>query len=524
VASISAAATVVIVILVGLGAGQGPLVLMLGVLGGLGTFALSLWGILKPLGTRQRLVFGVAVSGFVLLLVLIGFATRAISPLPPLTGTQDVAVVGVLSDQVDSQPDFDAAAARLADTLEIPSGSVRDYTPMIDRPPLAELPTDGTATLDEWATDFVGRSQAELLLGGYAQALPSGQMTLHLGLYISPALTVDAPEIAGWYRLDPILLERSPASTTEQARLQRHIQLSLGGVAEFLSGLDAWHSGDGREAIQHFTQVLDTAPTPPERLLTGLAYLLRGHAQQMIATAASTSEDRLAALQSARRDYDTAAAIDELAARVAVSIGLTTYLEIADACEQGTAPPAQLDEATRRFQSVIDDPSSSDLLRWKAQVNLAQVEQCRAQSGTTDDTTLEELLQPLLTLDTDVPGPERQVRRQIKALAFSIHAVGLDQDDRYGDAVDALDQALALETRSDRQATWNTLRAYWLLKDCRLAEAIDSRDEALRQYSSAVDRGRLPPDEAAQVLAGFDDAVRDYTERCDAHSTEGSDL
>lgn len=512
IAALGAVAAVVAVVLIALGAGEGPVILLMGAVGGVATFATSLWGVLKPFGERQRLVFGMSVAGLAIVLVGVGLATRAVAPLPVLDGAQDVAIAGFRSSDESVQQQFDAAASSLADDLHSPAGEVSDYTPLVN-PPLDQLAGAATDGLDRWARSFVADTQAELVLAGYASVQENKQTSVELGLFVSPELAIEAAEVAGWYRLEPLILERPPGSATERDRLKERIQDALDGLLTLLRGLDAWHAGEATEAVDVLSTLPGIDQTPPDGTVAGLGLLIRGHALQDLA-AAAPSEEATQLLARARSNYEAAAAAEELAKRAAVSLGLNAYLEVARLCAIGQAADEHLLAAAQRLRAVIAASTASELLRLKAGVNLAQVQLCRAQSGPADTTELDTLLQDLVTIDTTGAGAEQVIRRQLKALALSVYAVRLSTNDDFAPAVAALDDALALEPRSHRQAVWHSLQAVWLLQQCRTSEAQDVREEALRQATEAADRGRLPATWGASFDEAFNEAMEASAASC----------
>ena len=152
-----AVTAVVVVVLVAVDAGEGPVVWLLGLLGGGAVFAISLSKVFEPFSGRQRVVFAVGMSVLAAVLVAAGLVTRTVAPLPELTGAQDVAIVGFVASDESVQTQFDAAAASLAEILRSPVGDVADYSGLVS-PPLDEFAGAKTDALDIWAESFVART------------------------------------------------------------------------------------------------------------------------------------------------------------------------------------------------------------------------------------------------------------------------------------------------------------------------------------------------------------------------------
>jgi len=513
VGAVGATASVVLVVLTGIGASGGPVVLLLGVLVGLAVFAKSLWEILKKVSPRHRTAFGLAIGGFAVALVVIGLATRSVAPLARLPGPQDIAVAGFVATTSEAQRSFDNAASKIGEALQRDSeGSVHDYSGRVN-PPLEELRSGATGALDSWAQDFVAKTESELVIGGYVEAFPSGQVQVWLGVYVSPNTVVDAGELAGWYQIGTVFLEGLPDSMAELDLLVTKIVVSLHGLTTFVEGLDAWHSGQSAEAVDMFGDVLATPRENTDGTVAGLSALFRGHAYESIAVTLD-AEQRADFLEQARRDYTAASLTASIAPRAQTSLAWNTFLRVSRQCVAGKAPDEQLSAASDRLSRIEQDSSLGVLLRLTARVDLAQVEQCRSRGGADNSALLDSLLADLVELDTDSPGPEQVTRRQIKALALSVTADRQAMDSRYSDAVTTINAALALDARSDRQATWRALQAAWLLYGCHIDEAVRAQELAYAQYQIAVERGRVGAALPDAFAERFERELVEFSRQC----------
>ena len=327
-AGLCAAGPLALGILNVLGAGTGMLInvvtVLMGVLGFVFAVFKALTEELRHGSSKARALFvGLAVIGSAILLVA-GLATRTIAPLARLSGTADVAVVDLRSPTEDQQPEFDDLAAALSTRLRTTQGSeVRSYAGEVDAP-IEELVRQAEPNgLRTWTRDFMGATDAELVIGGVAESRTGGQVLLRLFVYLPVNLVPEAEELTGWYPLGAFRSDRSISSSRSRQQLVDQVAAQFATLSAFLGGLDRWQAGYAEEAVADFAEVVDAEVVDrAERTgnLADLGRLFRGHAYESRASSL-TGKARQRLLDRARRDYERIQRDTPMTARADVELG-----------------------------------------------------------------------------------------------------------------------------------------------------------------------------------------------------------
>jgi hypothetical protein len=225
--------------------------------------------------------------------------------------------------------------------------------------------------------------------------------------------------------------------------------------------------------------------------------------------------DRSRLLQLARNDYIAIANSARIALRARVSLATNDYLRaVQGGCVKNPSVVAGLARSSRDLGAVADDEGLPEVLRLKAKVNQAQVEQCRLRAGESDSGRLDALLTELTGLPLPAEDVNGDAKRQIKALALSIRATRFAQTQRLKEAVSTLGIALDLDPRFERQALWLGLQSGWLLADCRIDEGVATQQRSLAQLRLAVQTSRVPPSDVEAYSAAFASDLSAAKQRC----------
>lgn len=473
---------------------------------------------LKQASRRSRVLYVTSASVCALALVAAGLLTQSDPALTRLTGSADVAIVGILAPTPTEQRGYDDVAASLEEALPDPvDGVIRDYTGEVT-PPLEQLksPTGGQQELDRWLGRFFADTDAELVIAGFSDDLPGVQAVVHIAVYVPARTSADAAELSGWFVLTDYLLDRGLDSARARAALFERVSAQFGGLTAFLEGLDAWQNGNAAEAVTAFARIVRAGADGTPDTLLHLALLFRGHAFETMSQVAGTA-DRSRLLELARLDYRAVPASSPIATRARLSQATNDYLRAATAGCVANAPlMAQLARASATLAD-IEQTAESEMIGLKARVNRAQIEYCRHRAGDpAAGQHLRGLLAPLTSLSIAEDDIQADGKYQVKALALSIAAILLRDANRLDQAVDTLSQAIALDPRLERQSLWLGLQSGWLLASCRIEEAITAQQASLAKLKEAVQRSRIPSSEIdvyAAVFASDRDAAR---RRCGA--------
>jgi hypothetical protein len=503
-----------------LGAGTGPVV---NVVAGLTLVATFVGAVLKALqddfqgaSRRRRGAYVAVLVGGVALILTAGVWTRAAAPLHRMPGTADVAVVGLLAPAPEEQQEYDDVAASLADAIPTAADAeVHDYAGDTDAP-LDLLRSAATRPqLDGWLADFLSRTDAELVVAGYAdRAGEPGQTALHMFVYVPWSMASDAGELTGWFTLDDFLTDGSLDSRSARRALVDKVVRLLRGLAAFLDGLDAWQAGSSSDAISAFGENL-RGDDGSSGTLRDLSHLFRGHALESRSEAVAPA-GRARLLRSARADYEAIPARSPIAARARLSLASNAYLRaVQGGCTARNPAVGTLRRSSEMLDAIGANPTLPELLRRKAQVNSAQILMCRWQAGERDAAArLDALLPQLTQLSVPRSGVDRAALRQVKAHALSIEATRLAHDGQLSRAIDAISDALALDPRFERQGLWLGLKSGWLLADCRVEEGAATQQRALVQVRMAEDDGRAPNGEAQRYAEAFRSDLRSAHRHC----------
>lgn len=479
--------------------------------------------IVKALGEdltkASRRARGAFIAGVVLssiLLLVAGLATRVVAPLHRMPGTSDVAVIGIHAPTPEQQSEFNDVAASLAKVLpHAPDAEVHNYSGQV-KAPLDQLRRSETSPeLNRWLADFLARTDAELVIAGYAASGPGAQTSIQFLAFVPAQLATDAAELVGWYTFETYLADRTLDSTSARRALVEAIASQYAGLASFLQGLDAWQSGYAREAVAAFGEAINRQPSTRSTTLRDLARLFRGHALETESQGASPRA-RTELLLSARDDYAAIAASSQIAVRARLSLATNQYLRASGGCRPASTTIRDLVESSAVLAEIADNSGLPELPRLRAKVNRAQVELCLFNAR---HAGASERLRPLLAELTVVPLPnEPDLRvgalRQIKALAFSIQAVLLADGEHFAEAVDSIARSLELDPRFERQALWLGLKSSWLLTSCRLDEGAKAQQESLGQLEAAVTAKRLPRSDIERYSSAFSNDLKEARRRC----------
>ena len=525
VAGLAFAVGLALAVLNAIGYASGPAITAMTMLSILTASALALWellrGELKGYSRRAQIGFITTILGLALLLFGVGVALRPGPELPRLPGSTDIAVVGLRAAHEEEQSVYDDVASSLEDQLiAARDGQVKSYAKLID-PPLDQLarPSDQQSDLRRWVADFMRDTDAELLIAGYEEEAGSGQQPiLHVAAYVPFALAADAPELSGWFVLTDYLIDRDLAGSRARGDLVADISSRLTGLAAFLDGLDAWHNGKAADAVAALGPLLKDPGADRSPVLRELALLYRGHAYETRAQVAGSS-DRSKLLDQAQHDYEAVPATSTIAERARLSLAVNAYLKAATSGCASDAKKTQLRASAGTLEKIA--ASGDPLVALKARINQAQVTYCLSRAG--DAAAIAELptlLQPLLRLGLVADDPQLAVKRQVKALAISIDALLLANAGRLPEAVIRMDGAIELEQgRLERQAHWLSLQSSWLLRLCRIAEAVAAQQRALTAFRAAADRGRVPDSEVEAYSAAYAQDLASARQRCAEYSS-----
>ena len=358
--------------------------------------------------------------------------------------------------------------------------------------------------LDKWVQEFLTETSADLVVAGYAQTEVAGQTELQVFVYVPPQHAVDAAEIAGWYPLDPLLIDRNLGSARARQTVLGQLKDEFSGLATFLNGLDAWQAGYPAEASDDFGKVLDQVALGSGTTLEDLARLFRGHALETESQGAEPQR-RARLLTRARNEYVRIPPTSAVQLRVRVSLATNDYLiAVEKGCGAATADTVRLTRSAAQLQGVANESDLPDVVLRKAQANLAQVDLCRWRSGDSSARApLMRVLDELVDLRLPSEGANTETYRQVKALALSVQATRLALEGHRGEAQHAMAEALQLDPRFERQALWRGLRSGWLLTECQVKEGQAEQDRALTQLRAAVKAGRLPEADIDTYAAAF---------------------
>lgn len=471
----------------------------------------------RKAGRRVRAAYVAGVAGCTALLIVVAVAAREAAPLPTMSGTSDVAVIGYLAPSEAEQDDYDDLADSLTDALQPGGdGDSRNYTSSADAP-LGELRAGGgSEELDAWVEDFQRATRAELVVAGRAERGGAGQVVVQTLVYVPARMVYDAAELVGWYVLDDSLLDRSLTSAQTRSTLVGHVTDAFTGLSAFLTGLDAWQAGNAAGALDALDVAVERAGDGST--LGDIARLFRGHALETLATGTSGPE-RADLLSKAARDYAAIRTGSPVQERAELSAATNAYLAALDGgC--ANADTGALAASSEVLAAVADADTVPEIARRKAQVNRAQVESCRVEAGEESaETELDLLLADLTTLPVPADDDTGELLAQVKALALSIQAVRLVGSDRVDDGIDAMGQALALEPRFERQAIWRALRSAWLLQSCQVDAGQAEQVEALRQLDAAVKAGRQPQEMPSAYASAFADDLARARATCPSSQT-----
>ncbi|WP_130445160.1 hypothetical protein [Kribbella rubisoli] len=515
--ALSVAGTLAIGLLNVVGAGSGLAFNLVTVALLVGAFGSSIRTLLKEqlhrASKRARRLYVGGAAAAVVVLVVVGVATRSIAPVERLPGPGDVAIVGLAAPTKAEQNMYDDLASNLARRLSTTDGqTAQSYSDADDLRWPDPADPSSLRRFDKWATEFVGQVGAEILIAGQARREPSGQVTLALAIFISPALITDASELAGWYGLDEVRFDRDLRSASTQSDVLDRVAAQIGDVSGFVNALDAWQSGLLEKAATGFSGLVMHLSSSSGSRLYELALLFSGHVDEAAAVQTSDRQKSAQLLTAARARYLELRPSATLGERARLSLaGNDFYRASRQGCRAGMVDLDGLRQAAGTLNELIREPSSSDLLRLKARVNLVQVDRCSQLAGSAPDSSADEARAVLLAEAVPAAGPERELRKQIKALALSDEALRLrtlairqNRAELVDEAIERLDQALTLDPRFERQALWLGLKSAWQFSRCRVEQAIDTQAKSQSQRRESVRLGRTPQTELEQWERAFE--------------------
>ena len=501
------------------GAGTGPVVNVVVILMLVAAFLAALSKALEEsfanATRRMRLLYVAGVVACAVVLLAAGLATRTVAPLTRMSGTSDVAMVGVLAPFDSLQQEYDDLADAIAAAMPtVPDGQVRSYAAEVD-PPLADLQPDSSQELDAWLTEFLDDTDAELVLAGRATTSGAGQTTLRTLAYVPGRTASDAAELSGWYPVDSFLTDRAVDSARIRRAVTERIVARLRGLTGFLEGLDAWQAGFPEDAIAAFGKVVPEGSAETGSGITDLARLFRGHARETLAQAADPVRRRQL-LREARADYSAIPADSAVSGRARLSLATNDYLQVAQTgCTPDNREVARLARSSEVLDGLAQERGLPELFRRRAQVNRAQIELCRLRSGDAGAArALTAELEDLVSMRVPADDVQRSAFRQVKALALSISAIRQAEASRPDAAAQTMSQALELDPRFERQSLWLGLRSAWLLRDCHLDEGAATQRAALEQARAAADAGRLPTGDVSAYSKAFRRDLTAARKRC----------
>jgi hypothetical protein len=498
-----------------------PLLKLLTVLTLIGGFVLALVKTLgdelKQASRRSRVTYVISASVCALALVAAGLITTPPPTLTRLSGTSDVAIVGIRAANPEEQGDYDDLAASLPTALPKPAdGEIRNYTPEVN-PPLDELQLGIAAQqgLNRWLANFFRETDAELVLAGFTTNATGGQSYLHIATYVPALASADAPELSGWFPVTDYLVDRSLNSIQARKTLLRDVSAQFSGLASFLQGLDAWENGNAADAVNAFGTILQPRGTGMSDTLVDLALLFRGHAYETKAQVAGAADKRRL-LELAMLDYQSVPTSSPIFVRARLSLATNDYLRAASSgCVDSAALKSELAHASATLAD-IEKNAHDEMVALKSRANRAQIEYCRYRAGDrTAKDRLPGLLAPLIGLSVTQDEIHANVKNQVKALALAIDALMLSDSDRLPEAIETLQQAISLERwRLERQALWLGLKSGWLLASCRIEEASQAQKDSLSALRIAVQRSRVPDTEVELYATAFASDMTSARERC----------
>lgn len=465
---------------------------------------------------RVRIRLGVALVAILLLGLAFIFRDTAGPPIKRMAGTSDVAVVGFAYRDRGDESLLDDLAANLAEALRESDedGEVLSYADAVNAP-LQLLGSQDHDALDQWTTEFADETNAEIVIGGIVEILPSGQISISPAVFVRADTVPDAPELAGWYQSEKLLSDQDLGSPRGRQRVLSDLVSLTQNLTTFTAALDTWRAGDATGAERGLRQLLSgseggASPTPgPSFVSDDLVRLFHGHSLQQIALSRDGNE-RQQGLEQARREYEAITSNSSQAGRAELSLANNLYLQsYGNSCSPGSVRSDALHDAAGSLSGLSSSTTLTELGRDKALVNLAQVTQCLITSHSiVDDGSMENILALLRQRDVAATGSLAKVQKETTALATSILAQRRAQQGRLDEAIALLDEALTLDSRFDHQGLWLGLKAVWSLHRCDEGIAENTWRESLRQFGEAVRSG--------QVSDGF---VQDFRVAYEAEAT-----
>lgn len=442
-----------------------------------------------------------AVAGLIACLVTVFLVFQDSPPheTTVLPGTRDIAVVGFEPGAGMDRATVTELSDGVADALKVAfsNSEVHDYAGE-ESPPLADLAGTDLDEANRWAEKFVGRSKAEMVIGGIVTASASGQTTVDTAVYVRPEQVAEAPELAGWYRAEPILTDLPLGSTRGRDVVVTEVVRRARGLESFTDALDAAAAGRPAEADDILRTLLPptdpTDPAPADRSLGFLppefVHLFRGHALQQLARR-GTPEEQPGQYAAARAEYAAISASSRLHHRAKLSLAINDYLRsVGRTCWPGTVGADDLANAAETTRVLAADPTVPKIGRLKASLVYAQAQECRSTAGLApDDGSVDAALTRVrAATETSEAG---SVAGDLGALAISVAAQRAATKGDLAAAVETIRAAIDRTPRFAQRALWYALLTTWHLRACDFAAAAAAQQDSLRELGVAAQHGEV---------------------------------
>ncbi|MGW3328034.1 hypothetical protein [Streptomyces virginiae] len=466
---------------------------------------------------RTRMLVWLAAAALFLgsLAVLIWFRPPPL--LAKMVGGRAVAVAGfAAADDRQDQQVLDGFAAEFAHALkgQLPSATdVRSYAAEAGLP-LTKLPNpDRSSDLEKKTADFAKKTNALIVLAGRART-EGQQDTLQPAVYIRPNQIANLDELTGWYVGKPIVVPFGLKHPGERDRLSTKLTQQVGDLARFLDAMEAWRTDDPAEA----RRILDGLPvSDPQDGRNGfvppdLVLLFRGTAAEQEA-ATKTEPARTELLKTARDNYLRIPEHTPTGRRAALSLQANAYLRAINPeklCQPGTVQAAELAQISKSLKKLANDQGLNKLGQLKAEVNLAQVEDCRiAAHLVADDGTVDRVVAKLHA------APDDTATAALRAITESIAANHAHRAGETDQAIGHIRAAIADGQDPLQKAFWHALLARWSLERCQLLKTGEKAHEDARdQFLLAEERGRGNPEARKQDATKFPEQLKAAEKRC----------
>jgi hypothetical protein len=444
--------------------------------------------------TRRLVVAGSAAAGAALLGSLL-LLRDPFANAPRLTGTHDIAVLGFVRPDGSHTDELDAISSELAAGIEDEhaNGQVAAYVE--GDPPLEKLVTREPEQLEDWTSEFVENTGADIVIAGIVDDVSGPQIRAQPAVWIRPELIPETPELVGWILGTSAPLTGGLSSQVAREQLLDAYRSDAVALARFITALDTWRAGSPEEAQQILAELLAAAKgsTSSSKLLSvEMLHLFRGHALQASAVRGLVDQP-VDVLAEAAAEYAAIDSLSPLAARARLSAATNDYLRsVGDLCSADTVDANRLHSAVSELDVLRQDQRLSDIGRLTAEVNLSRARRCLdLAAGVPSADTLRESLNRVRNFPENTDDVTLSMIRSLKSLARSVEAEIAAEERKFERAVSLMKEAIDLSNDAVDRGRWWGFIAVWSIAQCDLSEAYAARTEALAQLNAAVAAGEL---------------------------------